>query len=103
MELLHAGTGGCAAYDVVVILKRGRHAVEDCKVSLQAERAESDPKVFTRIQFDFVIRGKNLSEQAVERAVKLSHGNYCSAHAALGKPAGISYTLSVKNRAETDE
>jgi len=103
MELLLAGTGGCAAYDVVLILKRGRHAVEDCKVSLQAERAESDPKVFTRIQFDFVIRGKNLSEQAVERAVKLSHDKYCSASAILGKTADISYTVSVENTAETDE
>src|SRR5690625_8028269 len=97
MELLLAGTGGCAAYDVVFILKRGRHAVEDCKVSLQAERADTDPKVFTRIQFDFVIRGKNLSEQAVERAVKLSHDKYCSASAILGKTAEISYTVTIEN------
>ncbi len=101
MELLLAGTGGCAAYDVVLILQRGRHAIEDCTVRLQAERADTDPKVFTRIQFDFVVRGKNLPQQAVERAVKLSHDKYCSASAMLAKTAEISYTVTIENTADT--
>jgi len=101
MELLLAGTGGCAAYDVVLILKRGRHAVEDCKVSLVAERADTEPKVFTKIQFDFVVRGRNLSAQAVERAVKLSHEKYCSASAMLGKTAELSYTVTIEDSSQS--
>lgn len=99
MELLLAGTGGCAAYDVVLILKRGRHAVEDCEVRLQAERAESEPKVFTRIHFEFIVRGRDLSAQAVERAVKLSHEKYCSASAMLGKTAELTYSVTIKESA----
>src|SRR3546814_4651082 len=78
MELLLAGTGGCTAYDVVLILKRGRHAVAGCSVKLSAERADTDPKVFTRIHFAFTVTGKNLPRAAVERAVQLSHEKYCS-------------------------
>ena len=73
MEMLLAGTGACTAYDVVLILKRGRHAVTDCSVKLTADRAETDPKVFTRIHFAFTVTGQNLPRAAVERAVQLSH------------------------------
>lgn len=96
MELLLAGTGGCAAYDVVLILKRGRHEVQDCQVHIQGERADTEPKVFTRIHFEFVVRGRNLSQQAVERAVKLSHEKYCSASAMLGKTAKLSYHVTIE-------
>ena len=71
MELLLAGTGGCTAYDIVLILKRGRHEVSGCEVKLQAERAETDPKVFTSINMHFVVSGKNLKQEVVERAVRL--------------------------------
>lgn len=98
MEMMLAGAGGCAAYDVVLILKRGRHAVDGCQVKLTSERAESDPKVFTRIHFAFVVSGKDLPEAAVERAVKLSHDKYCSASAMLGKTAEITYSVTVVNR-----
>ncbi len=77
MELLLAGTGGCTAYDVVLILKRGRHAITGCSVTLQAERADTDPKVFTKIHFVFTVTGANLSRAAVERAIALSHEKYC--------------------------
>ena len=87
MELLLAGTGGCTAYDVVLIRKRGRHAVHGCSVQLSAERADSDPKVFTSIHMHFVVTGKSLPEQAVERAIAMSHEKYCSASLMLGKTA----------------
>ena len=77
MEMVLVGTGGCTAYDVVLILKRGRHDVRGCDVRLVAERADADPKVFTRIAFRFTVRGKGLKRDAVERAVKLSHDKYC--------------------------
>ena len=89
MELVLAGTGGCAAYDVVLILKRSRQEVSGCEVRLQAERAESDPKVFTRIHFHFTVRGKGLKDDAVERAIHLSAEKYCSASIMLGKTAEI--------------
>ena len=95
MELLLAGTGGCTAYDVVLILKRGRHDVRGCDVSLKAERAADDPKVFTRIEFAFTVRGRGLKREAVERAVKLSHEKYCSASVMLGKTARLEYTIEV--------
>ncbi|HHU94298.1 MAG TPA: OsmC family protein [Alcaligenaceae bacterium] len=97
MEMLLAGAGGCAAYDVVLILKRGRHAVTDCQVNLSSERAETEPKVFTKIHFEFVVSGKDLPENAVERAVKLSHDKYCSASAMLGKTAEITYSVEIRN------
>jgi putative redox protein len=89
METVLAGTGACAAYDVVLILKRGRHAVGGCRVQLSAERASTDPKVFTRIRMHFVIAGQQLDAQAVARAVALSHEKYCSATAMLAKTAQI--------------
>lgn len=95
MELVLAGTGGCTAYDVVLILKRGRHDIRGCDVRLNAERAADDPKVFTRIALHFSVRGRNLNRSAVERAVKLSHDKYCSATAMLAKTAEITYTVEV--------
>lgn len=97
MEMLLAGTGGCAAYDVVLILKRGRHHVTDCQVQLQAERADTEPKVFTKIHFNFIVSGHELPEAAVQRAVKLSHEKYCSASAMLGKTAEMTYSVEIRN------
>jgi len=89
MEMVLLGAGGCTALDVVLILKRGRHQVSGCEVRLEAERAATEPKVFTRIALHFVVRGKDLPRQAVERAVRLSHEKYCSATAMLAKTAEI--------------
>ncbi len=89
METVLAGTGGCTAYDVVLILKRGRHDVRGCQVKLSADRAEQDPKVFTRITMHFTVTGKGLAPAAVERAIALSHERYCSASMMLGKTAEI--------------
>ncbi|HEU4459191.1 MAG TPA: OsmC family protein [Methylibium sp.] len=87
METVLAGTGACIAYDVVLILKRGRHDVRGCEVKLDAERATTDPKVFTRIHMGFVVRGRGVPAAAVERAVQLAHERYCSASAMLAKTA----------------
>ena len=95
MEMVLAGTGGCTAYDVVLILKRGRHDVRGCKVALKAERATSDPKVFTAIHFHFVVTGKALKPEIVERAVALSHEKYCSATAMLAKTSAITTSFEV--------
>ena len=89
MELLLAGAGGCSAYDVVLMLKRGRHDVRGCSVHLSAERADADPKVFTRIHMHYRVRGRALPRAAVERAVRLSHEKYCSASIMLGQVAQI--------------
>ena len=95
METVLAGTGGCTAYDVVLILKRGRHDVRGCQVKVKAERAEQDPKVFTQIHFHFVVTGHGMPAAAVERAIALSKERYCSASIMLGKTAEItsSYEL----------
>jgi putative redox protein len=95
METVLAGTGACAAYDVVLILKRGRHAVSGCQVKLAAERAATDPKVFTRISMHFVVSGQGLNADAVARAVALSHEKYCSATAMLAKTAEVVVTHEV--------
>lgn len=95
MEMLLAGTGGCTAFDVVTILKKGRHAITGCEVSLQAERAETEPKVFTRIHFHFRICGKRLKPDAVARAIKLSKDKYCSASIMLGKTASITHDFEI--------
>ena len=87
METVLAGTGGCTAYDVVLILKRGRQPVTGCSVKIDAERAETDPKVFTRIHMHFTVSGKALQPAAVARAIQLSHEKYCSASAMLAKTA----------------
>jgi putative redox protein len=89
METVLAGTGGCTAYDVVLILKRGRHEVQGCSVRLTAERAEVDPKVFTAINMHFTVTGKNIPATAVERAIAMSHDKYCSASIMLAKTAAI--------------
>ena len=95
METVLAGTGGCTAYDVVQILRRGRHDVRGCEVRLEAERAGEDPKVFTRIRMHFVVAGRALSAAAVERAIALSHEKYCSASIMLGKTATIETSFEV--------
>ena len=89
MEVMLAGAGGCTAYDVVLILKRGRHAVSGCQVKLSAERAAEDPKVFTRIHLHFTVTGRGLPHAAVARAIELSHERYCSATIMLAKTAEI--------------
>jgi len=89
METVLAGTGACSAYDVVLILRRGRHDVRGCRVKVSAERAPQDPKVFTRIAMHFIVTGVGLTDAVVERAVALSHEKYCSATIMLGKTAEI--------------
>jgi putative redox protein len=89
LEVVLAGTGGCTAYDVVLILKRGRHDVRGCTVKLTAERAEIDPKVFTKIHMQFTVTGKGVPAAAVERAIAMSHEKYCSASIMLAKTAEI--------------
>ena len=95
MELVLAGTGGCAAYDVVLILRRGRQQIMSCEVKLSAERAQTDPKVFTKIHFHFVVQGRSLKSDLVERAIRLSHDKYCSASAMLGKTAELTHSFEV--------
>jgi putative redox protein len=99
METLLAGAGACTAYDVVLILKRGRHDVRGCEVKMSADRAQTDPKVFTRIGMHFVVSGVGLPPAVVERAVKLSHDKYCSAVAMLGKTAQIDCSVELKDLA----
>lgn len=95
METVLAGTGGCTAYDVVLILKRGRHDIRGCSVKLTSERAETDPKVFTKIHMHFTVTGKNVPAEAVGRAVALSHEKYCSASAMLAKTAEMTTSFEV--------
>jgi putative redox protein len=95
MEMLLIGMGGCTAFDVVHILKKGRHPVENCEVSVEAERAETDPKVFTRIHVHFTVRGKGLAESAVQRAIELSAEKYCSAAIMLGKTATVTHDYEI--------
>ena len=101
MELLLAGTGGCTAFDVVTILKKGRHAVTGCEVTLVAERAETDPKVFTRIHFHFRISGKQLKQEVVARAINLSKEKYCSASIMLGEVAEITHDFDIIEARQT--
>ena len=95
METVLAGTGGCSAYDVVLILKRGRHAVQGCSVKLTSERADTDPKVFIKIHMHFSVTGHNIPASAVERAIAMSHEKYCSASIMLGKTAEITTSFEV--------
>lgn len=95
MELVLAGAGGCTAYDVVLILKRSRQNVSGCEVGIKAERADIDPKVFTRIHFHFKVKGKGLKTDTVERAIKLSAEKYCSASIMLGKTAQITHDWEI--------
>lgn len=96
MEMVLLGVGGCTGFDVVHILKKGRHPVTDCAVELEAERAESDPKVFTRIHLRYLVTGRGLKAEAVERAVKLSAEKYCSASIMLGKVVEITHEVEVR-------
>jgi putative redox protein len=95
METLLAGAGGCTAYDVVLILKRGRHDVSGCQVKATAERATEDPKVFTHLHLHFVVTGRGLAPAAVERAIAMSHEKYCSATIMLGKTAEITTSFEL--------
>ena len=95
METVLAGTGGCTAYDVVMILQRGRHDVRGCSVKLTTERAQTDPKVFLQLHMHFVITGKGIPAAAVERAIAMSHDKYCSASIMLGKTAEITSSFEV--------
>ncbi len=99
METLLAGTGGCTAYDVVLILKRGRHDVQGCSVRLTTDRADADPKVFTKIHMHFTVSGKGLAAPAVERAIALSHEKYCSASIMLAKTALITTSFELAGSA----
>jgi len=99
METVLAGTGACTAYDVVLILRRGRQDIRACRVQLTSERAPSDPKVFTKIHMHFVVTGQGLSEAAVARAVRLSHEKYCSASAMLVKTAEMTTSFELRSAA----
>lgn len=96
MEMLLAGLGGCSAFDVLTILKRGREAVTDCVIEIDAERATSDPKVFTQIKMHYIVTGNNLDANKVERAIKLSSEKYCSASAMLGATATIIHDFELR-------
>lgn len=95
MEMLLLGLGGCSAFDVMFILKRSREKVTDCVVEIDGERAETDPKVFTRITMRYIVTGQGLDRHKVERAVKLSAEKYCSATAILAKTAEITHTVDI--------
>jgi len=95
MEMVLIGTGACSAYDVVQILKKGREQVTDCTVELAAERALTDPKIFTAIHFHFIVSGDGLSAAKVERAIKLSAEIYCSASAMLAKTARVTHDFEI--------
>jgi len=95
MEVVLAGAGGCTAYDVVVILKKSGQQISGCEVSLKAERAATDPKVFTRIHYHFVVRGKTLKRNLVEQALRLTHEKYCSATAILAGTAAITKDFEI--------
>jgi putative redox protein len=95
MEMLLLGTGGCSSIDVMMILKKSRQAVSDCYVEMSAERAATDPKVFTKIHMHFVVKGKDIKPEAVEKAVKLSAEKYCSASIMLGATAEMTHDFEV--------
>ena len=95
MEMILAGTGGCSAFDVVLILKKGRQAVSSCDVTLKAERAETDPKVFTHIHLHYRVKGKQLKPDAVARAIELSKEKYCSASIMIAKTAKITHDFEI--------
>ena len=95
MEVELVGTGGCTAYDVVVILKKSGQDVRGCEVKLTSESAATDPKVFTKIHMHFVVRGRELKRNLVEHAIRLSHEKYCSASIMLGKTAEITKDFEI--------
>jgi putative redox protein len=95
MEMVLAGSGGCTAYDVVVILKKSGQDVRGCEVQLSAERAATDPKVFTKVHMHFRVRGRGLKKNLVEQAIRLSHEKYCSATAMLVKSAEVTRDFEI--------
>ncbi len=99
MELMLIGMGGCTAFDVVQILEKGREPIEDCVVELDAERAEAEPKVFTRVRVRYVVTGRGLDRAKVERAVQLSADKYCSASVMIAKTAEITHEIEVVDSA----
>jgi putative redox protein len=103
MEMLLLGLGGCSAFDVMLILKRGREAVTDCVVDIDAERATTDPKVFTKIVMHYTVTGQALDRKKVERAVQLSAEKYCSASAIIGKTAQITHTITLVDSTSNPE
>ena len=96
MEMLLIGMGGCTSFDVVTILKKSRQAISDCYAEIQAERAEKIPKVFTKIHIHFVLKGKDLDKDQIERAIKLSAEKYCSASIMLSKSVEITHDFEIK-------
>jgi len=100
MEMLLIGMGGCSAFDVVHILRRGRQQVDNCVTELDAERADSEPKVFTKIHLHFIVTGKGLTEAKVARAVELSAEKYCSASIMLGKTAEVTHDFEIHETGE---
>jgi putative redox protein len=102
MEMLLIGMGGCTAFDIVLILGKARQQVTDCVVEVEAERAETVPKVFTRIHVHFIVTGVDLSDKQVARAVELSAEKYCSASIMLGKSAVITHDYEIRAAAEGD-
>ena len=95
MEMVLLGTGGCTAYDVVLILKKSGQDVTACEVKLTAERASTDPKVFTKIHMHWTVRGRGLKKNLVEHAVRLTHEKYCSATAMLAKTADVTRDFEI--------
>ena len=95
MEMLLLGAGGCTSFDVISILKKSRQSVSDCYVELEAERAETDPKIFSKIHMHFVVKGKNIKPEVVAKAIKLSADKYCSASIMLGATAEMSHDFEV--------
>lgn len=95
MEMLLMGTGGCAAFDVVLILRKSRQNISNCEVEIEAERAQQEPKVFTRLHLHFILTGKNLNPSQVERAIRLSAEKYCSASIMLGKTAVLTHDYEI--------
>ena len=95
MEMVLMGTGGCAAFDVVLILKKSRQDISGCMVEIEAERAMEEPKVFTRIHFHFIVTGKQLKPEQVERAINLSAEKYCSASIMLAKTAELTHDFEI--------
>lgn len=95
MEMLLMGLGGCSSFDVVLILKKSRQEITDCVAEIEAERAETDPKVFTHIHMHFIVSGRNLNPQQVERAIHLSAEKYCSASIMLRSTAKITHDFEI--------
>ena len=96
MEMLLLGLGGCSSFDVVLILQKAKQAVTDCEVEITAERAETEPKVFTSIHLHFIVKGRQLAPEKVERAIRLSAEKYCSASIMLGKTAEVTHDFEVR-------